>query len=145
MDKERERRRSKERENKKEKDKGKDTKTDRQNVGRSALGPIYIETFSTKMQTFHYGYTFSLHENGENVRQNIFASKALSKVETFGNATKQTPCNKENVNAENANAEIGFYQEWFTTKAGVDSEETMVEKKLVLLVGHGYTLFIGEQ
>ena len=47
--------------------------------------------------------------------ENIFTSKTLSQVETFENAAKETMCkcrlNAENVNAENAKAEMVFYQE----------------------------------
>ena len=39
--------------------------------------------FWLKMQTFLYGCAFRLYENGENVHENIFTLKTLSKMETL--------------------------------------------------------------
>ena len=89
--------------------------------------------FRPNTQTFLYGSTFRLHENGENAHKNVFTSKTLSKVETFENATKEMQC-KCRVNAENVNAETVIYQAWSTTKVGVDSEKPRRKEACALRV-----------
>ena len=94
--------------------------------------PFTRKRFRPNTQTFLYGCTFRLHENGENAGKRFHFENAIQSG-NFENATKETQC-KCCVNAENANAEMLIYQAWSTTKVGVDSEKPLRKEARALRV-----------